>query len=526
MNLSTIKTPGVYINEINAFPNSVVSVATAVPAFIGYTPQAQHQGKSYTNVPTKITSFEEFQSIFCLPNPPAPAEPTKQYNPEYYLVKQASQPRVGDSVLIANEYYAMLPDPTTIYYLYNSIKLFYDNGGKEAYIVSVGSYGPTSGNTTKVGRQIVNPNVQLSDLTNGLALLQQEQEPTLYICPEATLLSLDENATLMQTMLEQASEKQTAICIFDIIGGNTPHQNTYTEDITAFRNATGTNGLDYGAAYYPFVETTVMQSNDINYTNLFGGDLTKLQGILSPANDPNEGVNAIIANIQNPSNGQALTVSENNSALIAASPIYSTMITHILSNANLVPPSGGMAGIITRTDSQLGPWKAPANIAMTNVINLPINLTNAQQETLNIDPITGKSINAIRFFNRAGILVWGAKTLDGNNQDYRYIPIRRTLIFLEQSCKLAANAYVFEPNDANTWASVKRMIGSFLHGVWQKGGLQGATAADAFSVECGLGTTMTGEDILNGNMVVSIKVAVLRPAEFIILTFQQKMANS
>ena len=126
MNLSTIKTPGVYINEINAFPNSVVSVATAVPAFIGYTPQAQHQDKLYTNVPTKITSFAEFQTIFCLPNPPAPAERTKQYNPEYYLVKQASQPRVGDSVLIANEYYAMLPDPATIYYLYNSIKLFYD----------------------------------------------------------------------------------------------------------------------------------------------------------------------------------------------------------------------------------------------------------------------------------------------------------------------------------------------------------------------------------------------------------------
>ena len=94
MNLSTIKSPGVYINEVNGFGNSVVPVATAVPAFIGYTPQAMYDGKSYTNVPRRVTSFADFQAIFCLPNPPAPADPTKQYDPEYYFVEQASLQRV------------------------------------------------------------------------------------------------------------------------------------------------------------------------------------------------------------------------------------------------------------------------------------------------------------------------------------------------------------------------------------------------------------------------------------------------
>lgn len=85
---SNIKSPGVYINELNAFPNSVVPVATAVPAFIGYTPTASYEGKSYTNVAQKITSFAEFQAIYCFPDPAPPASPAKQYAPEYYMVKQ------------------------------------------------------------------------------------------------------------------------------------------------------------------------------------------------------------------------------------------------------------------------------------------------------------------------------------------------------------------------------------------------------------------------------------------------------
>jgi hypothetical protein len=100
------------------------------------------------------------------------------------------------------------------------------------------------------------------------------------------------------------------------------------------------------------------------------------------------------------------------------------------------------------------------------------------------------------------------------------------MTFLEQSCKLAAQAYVFQPNDKNTWTAVTAMIGSFLTSVWKEGGLQGATPSDAFSVACGLGTTMTSDDILNGFMNVTVKVAVVRPAEFIVLTFQQQMAVS
>jgi phage tail sheath protein FI len=523
INLANIKTPGVYINEINAFPNGVVAVPTAIPAFIGYTPQASYLGKSYTNVPFSISSFSDFQTVFCLPDPPPPADATKQYSPEYYLVAQKSQPAQGDYVLLNNTYYSIVPDPNTIYYLYNSVKLFYENGGGTAYIVSVGSYGAPSGKPMAPGTQIVNANVKLSDLQGGLTTLLNEQEPTMYICPEATLLSVAENGTLMENMLLQSSNMGTSVSLFDVIGGNNPDPIMFMNDITTFRSNTGTTGLSYGAAYYPFVGTTLMQSGDIDYTNLFGGDISQLAAIINPGNsDP--ATSQILANIQNTSS--TLTVSQNNSALLNANQNYSIIVTHVLSDANMMPPSGGMAGIITNVDNSIGPWQAPANVSMVGASSLPINLSDPQQAPINMDAVSGKSINAIRNFNGIGILVWGARTLDGNSLDWKYLSVRRTLIFLEQSCKLAAQAYVFAPNNANTWQAVVSMISSFLTSIWKQGGLQGATASDAFSVSCGLGITMTPTDLLNGFLNVTVKVAVVHPAEFIVITFQQQQATS
>jgi phage tail sheath protein FI len=524
MKSSNIRTPGVYIEELNAFPNSVVAVATAVPAFIGYTPQASYEGKSYINVPVRITSFSDFQAFFCLPNPSLPASPAKQYSPEYYLVKQNSQPIKGDFMLIDGSYYSIVPDPNTIYYLYNSVKLFYENGGGDAYIMSVGTYGVPSKKPMIPGSPIVNQNVQLNDLLSGLSLLLNEPEPTMYICPEATLLSIENNGTLMQSMLEQCTIMQTAMCVFDIIGGNDPDPILYTQDIENFRMNTGLLGLNYGMAYYPFIGTTIMQNQDIDYTNLFGGDIKQLEAIINPAITPNPTVATIIVNIQNPESG--LTITQNNNALLNASPIYSQIIKHVLNIANILPPSGAMAGVITTVDNQVGPWQAPANTSIIGAASLPIYISESQQANLNIDAVSGKSINAIRLFNGLGILVWGSRTLDGNSQDWKYISVRRTMIFLEQSCKLAAQAYIFQPNDKNTWEAVKSMIGSFLTSIWKEGGLQGASASDAFSVDCGLGSTMTGDDILNGYMNITVKVAVVHPAEFIVITFQQQMATS
>jgi hypothetical protein len=524
MNLSTISSPGVYINEQNAFSNSVVPVATAIPAFIGYTPQAVYEGKSYTNVAFKITSFADFQAIYCLPSPPSPAPAAKQYSPQYYLVAQKSQPTTGNYMLINGTYYSYVPDPNSIYYLYNSIMMFYQNGGADAYIVSVGSYGALSGKPANPGDQVVNPNVQLNDLLGGLTLLLNEDEPTMYICPEATLLSLADNSTLMQEMLLQNYNMGTAISVLDIIGGKAPDPILYTNDILNFRNNTGTNGLNYGTAYYPFVGTSIMQPTDIDYTNLFGGDTKQLAPIINPASAPDPTTASILSTIQ--SGTSTMTVTQLNNALLIANPVYKTIINSVLLDLNILPPSGAMAGVMTTIDQAAGVWQAPANTSIVGVSSLPIKLSETQQSNLNVDALSGKSINAIRSFNGIGILVWGARTLDGNSGDWRYLPVRRTMIMLEQSCKLAAQAYVFQPNVKNTWEAVKSMIGSFLNSIWKQGGLMGSSAADAYSVECGLGSTMTADDITNGFMNVTVLVSLVHPAEFIVITFQQEMAVS
>jgi hypothetical protein len=512
------QTPGVYIEEVNAFPNSIVPVQTALPAFIGYTPQAEHNGQSLINTPKKIRSFAEFIEVFCLADQPAPAEPVKQYSPQYYLVKQASKPTQGDFIKIENEYYSILPDPNTIYYLFNSVRLFYDNGGKEAYIVSVGTYGTSSGIPINPGEQIINPNVRLNELLNGLVGLENEFEPTLYICPEATLLSVAENGTLMQSMLLQNEKMQTAMSIFDLIGGNSPDPLLFTQDIQTFRNNTGTNSLDFGAAYYPFVGTTLMQQNDLDLENLFGGDIEQLKPLLNSSSAPNPVIETILDDIN-------LTRSQKNIALINTSSTYKEIIKHVLAIANLIPASGGIAGIITRTDIQRGVWKAPANTSIRRVSYLPINISNQQQDGLNVDPVSGKSINAIRAFTGKGILVWGARTLNGNSNEWRYVPVRRLFIFIKQSCLTAIRVYTFEPNERITWVAVKSMLTNFLTNLWRQGGLQGATPDDSFFVKCGLGETMTATDILENKMIIEIGLAAVRPAEFIILKFTLKMVE-
>jgi hypothetical protein len=185
-----------------------------------------------------------------------------------------------------------------------------------------------------------------------------------------------------------------------------------------------------------------------------------------------------------------------------------------------------MAGVYARVDRDRGVWKAPANVGLNYVIKPSVKITNDMQDGLNVDTIAGKSINAIRAFTGKGTLVWGARTLAGNDNEWRYISVRRFFNMVEESVKKATGQFVFEPNDANTWVKVRAMIENFLILQWRAGALAGAKPDEAFYVRVGLGQTMTAEDILNGYMHVEIGMAVVRPAEFIILKFSHKLQQS
>jgi uncharacterized protein len=207
-------------------------------------------------------------------------------------------------------------------------------------------------------------------------------------------------------------------------------------------------------------------------------------------------------------------------------PLFKNILANVSNALTILPPSGAIAGVYAMVDSTRGVWKAPANVSLTGVVGLTEIIDNKEQADLNVDVVAGKSINAIRPFTGKGILVWGARTLAGNDNEWRYIPVRRFFNMVEESVKKSTYWAVFEPNDANTWVKVRGMIENYLLQKWREGALAGATPKDAFFVRCGLGTTMTAQDILEGVMNVEIGMAVVRPAEFIVLKFSHKMQIS
>lgn len=213
-------------------------------------------------------------------------------------------------------------------------------------------------------------------------------------------------------------------------------------------------------------------------------------------------------------------------ALYVAFAPYRNAVNGINNTLTTCPPSGAIAGIYALVDNQRGVWKAPANVSLNSVVAPDKNYSSSETDALNVDSVAGKSINAIRAFSGKGTLVWGARTLAGNDNEWRYVSVRRFFNMVEESVKKSTYWAVFEPNDANTWVKVRGMIENYLTQKWREGALAGATTKDAFFVRCGLGVTMNAQDILEGRMNVEIGMAVVRPAEFIILKFSHKLQTS
>ncbi len=558
--MGAMKTPGVYIVEKNAFPNSVVEVATAVPAFIGHTEFAETRKgkKDLLNKPWKVSSMIEFNQYYGggpdpvfgisqigspavtpvapVTSPPADADAAEGKDVPV-VPKKPPVVKAGDA---SND--GDLPDPDFNfmgigyqlkqekgnYLLYYAMQLFYQNGGGPCYIVSVGNY---------------EQKIEAPALTAGIGSLVKEQEPTMVLIPEAILLEDANCVSVQQAALQHCGDKmKNRIAILDIHKGYRDRKDIAADPdkgekegscIDNFRNALGINFLNFSAAYYPWVNTTIVQDADLGFENLTM-DARKLllplieveKGISKEtAEDPKKvqlaaELNKMVDPKLDPGEKPLL-----NTTLVENSSLYKSILEEIKTKLNLLPPGPAMAGIYTMVDDTRGVWKAPANVSLNSVVSPSVNITHEDQEDLNVTP-QGKSINAIRTFIGEGTLVWGGRTLDGNSLDWRYIQVRRTMIMLEESIRLATKAYVFENNVANTWVTIKSMIRNFLTGIWKRGGLAGASPDDAFSVHVGLGETMTGDDILEGILRVTILVALVRPAEFIEITFQQQMQKS
>ena len=608
------------MEEISKFPPSVAGVATAIPAFIGFTgkfPEGK-QGK-----PVKISSLLDYENKF---------------------EKNDSEGNVVGAELKLNEAGILSGNK---FVLYDSMRLFFDNGGSTCYVISVGEYADAE---DSVGLETYTTPKNVSVFNE----LKKIDEVTLILFPDAAML-LDSSTlgALQSQALQHCQEMGDRFAILDAQYNAEPIDEDagLDNDMKVFRKNVGSKGLSYGAVYYPYLQTSYtkkisfkemanlkeikefLSGNELyndyvkkyDYSKVkenvekslskeiarfkeienfsedeeeliyassfvvtkesdFSGsdnavlvykDLVNLKesdptkswivvinelsikyaekkaalekekgclgdisvdtntGDISVADETKEGIVELkkrfdeeIASARN----IKIEAEEENKllekALIAQIPNYSKLLEKYQKKAAIIPPSGAIAGIYAYVDNNKGVWQAPANISVSSVSAVSEVLSDNDQMNLNVDANTGKSVNAIRDFSDKGIIVWGARTLDGNSNEWRYVPVRRLFNYIEESVQKSTNWAVFQPNDANTWVKVRCQIENFLSNLWRDGALAGSTPDKAFYVRVGLDETMTAQDILEGKMIVEIGLAAVRPAEFIILKFSHKLQEA
>ncbi|KPH15035.1 phage tail sheath C-terminal domain-containing protein [Chryseobacterium sp. ERMR1:04] len=456
------KTPGVYVEEIAKFPPSVAQVETAIPAFIGYTE------KGPKNEPTRISSMLEYETLF------------------------GKAKNEGGAIKISIKDTVVTPtfDNTKLgtFKMYYALQMYFANGGGPCYIVSAGQAADYPALVTK------------SDLEKGLDTLEKEDEPTLIVFPDAEALTSDDAYDLYGLALDHAGLMKDRFVIMDVVGNNE------ASAVSDFRlKLDSSENLKYGAAYYPKLETVLSYNFEDKDVVITSYQVTNDQGVLVT-------VTPVVANL-------AALKSK-------SSELYNQTKKLIEAKKVVIAPSSTMAGVYAKVDSTSGVFKAPANVGLNYVVAPTVKISHEDQENLNVDATAGKSINAIRTFTGKGTLVWGARTLDGNSNEWRYVSVRRFFNMVEESVKKSTERFVFEPNTANTWIRVQTMIENFLNQQWQDGALAGSKPEEAYYVSVGLNKTMSAQDILEGRMVIEVGMAAVRPAEFIVLRFSHKLQEA
>jgi len=571
------KTPGVYVEELAKFPPSVAQVETAIPAFIGYTADGPK------NKPTRISSMLEYETLFGKAKPEAFAVAFKDgvatatqtmvsdfkmyYAMQMYFANGGGSCYivsvgdyndivvVGNSTSVGTLAYGLdllkkEDEPTLIVFpdLQGLVPTAADVDSAEAAAliagnnqgvanaaktaataVSVAANGGTDVQTAVAAAVAKVSTFPVTDANNLAQIAANQAAKAVAEAAQvagnamgATVASVKSAAqaaanvfnavfttatnnadaaadyadlvagvdsagvttvySLYNSALNQAELMKDRFVIMDVLG----------DDDVTFRSKVTAAGLKYGAAYHPKLKTVLsydFNDADVLVTGAFG--ITNLAGLKSTNSD-----------------------------------FYNQAKKAIESKRVVLAPSSAIAGVYAKVDSTSGVWKSPANLGLNFVEAPTVKISDREQDKLNVDPTSGKSINAIRTFTGKGTLVWGARTLDGNSNEWRYISVRRFFNMVEESVKKSTERFVFEPNTANTWIRVQTMIENFLNQQWQDGALAGSKPEEAYYVSVGLNKTMSAQDILEGRMVIEIGMAAVRPAEFIVLRFSHKLQES
>ena len=476
MSISKYTTPGVFIKNITPQPSPITSVEIAIPAFIGYTEKATRAAAGdLTLRPTRITNLQEYEHYFGYPQPE---------NKSLSIV--FNQTTVGtDVVAQINE------QRRSKYLMHYSLQFYFANGGGACWITSVGDYS----------QNVIAP----EKLNEGLKKVARKKEVTLLLFPDAVnIASAADYYHMYSRAIAQATRLRNRFVIMDVFH-DAAHGSEWKLDIDdpggngGLRNllSGGPQQLGFAAAYFPKIFTSIPFSYQTPGSSDDNERLIRIRGASATT--------------------LAALKKKNNAEYLQATNALSKI-------PMLLPASPGVAGMYAKVDKSKGVWKAPANVNLEKAIRTEHQITDVQQENLNVDVIGGKSINVIRSFaGRGDAIVWGSRTLAGNDNEWRYVPVRRYCLMLEQSIRISLKQFRREANDQNLWQQVRGLIENYLTEQWKAGALQGIKPEHAFYVRAGLGTTMTPTDIQNGNLIAEIGVAVIRPAEFVIPRFFEKM---
>ncbi len=550
------QTPGVYVEEISTLPPSVAEVSTAVPAFLGYT----EKGPKIARVDTLL----EFQQLFG--------------GPRLRGFEVAASTPAKDGSRTVRSIAAATTEPD--YLLYYGVDHYFKNGGGSCWVVSVGNYpAPLAGSDFESGLGLVRQEdeptlILLTDavalpIGDYVALCQQVLQQCADLGDRFGVFDVPSGNVAEFRMLASESLKYGAAyhpylrTVLAYAYGEDEVKVTLpaagaTPRTPSWKSGEGGIVVTYtGEVTEPAVK--VVKAGDFLTFEVDGAGRMQISGVASETGTQTGATVAAawatwVAAEGNDPAGYSVEadgagdqpVGHTDTAVVplGAEPepvagdvtlaslkdretaLYNQIKTALAAQRVTLPPSSAMAGIYARVDRQRGVWKAPANVAVSAVLGPVTKITDLEQDKLNVDATGGKSINAIRAFTGKGTLVWGARTLAGNDNEWRYVPVRRLFNLIEESCRKSTSFAVFEPNDMTTWLKVQGMVESYLYSLWERGALAGPTAESAYFVNVGLGKTMSTQDVLEGRMIVEIGVAAVRPAEFIILRFSHKLQEA
>jgi len=575
------KTPGVYTKEVSKFPPSVAQVETAIPVFTGFTEKAERKNESLLGKPTRITSLLDYEQLFGgARNKKGIVVTVKDdTDSDDNLSSRTLEVNIDASTSIQydNMYYALQ-------------MFFANGGGAcyvcslhtyEGLVVELAD----DDSEYTISKLVFPDAVEEEDATyktiadTALAQCADLQDRFAILDLNRANVNGDVNADMgkFRSDLVSNDNLKYGAAYYPYINTILPYQ--YDEgEVTVLFSEQSFSGNDVVFKLSDLNDKVVTSKLDgfeqVVSVDAFEEVMGDIGGTITVLADPinNISIDIINTNItHDASEGKVIMtgtlefdetnpiaadyagdfsftltevttynevdneiVTDSNSVITGtwtrenafqSNQLYNEIKKELTNLTVTLPPSSAIAGVYASVDNARGVWKSPANVSLRYVQGPSDPISSAEQEDMNVHT-TGKSVNAIRSFTGKGTMVWGARTLAGNDNEWRYVSVRRFFNMVEESVKKASERYVFENNDARTWLQVRVMIENFLTLQWRSGALQGAKTDDAFYVRIGLGETMTPQDILEGRMIVEVGMAVVRPAEFIVLRFSHKLAES